>query len=88
MKFNPVTKRLLTNDGDLIKILHCPLGVDWQNLNKVSSYQRYCEFCDKNIIDIRHLDDKAVMTLVAQDPSVCLKLDINDPNIRVVHHDL
>lgn len=88
MKFNPTTKQLFTNEGVLIKKLHCPYEVKWDSLGTVASRQRYCGFCDKNIIDIVHLDDKAVLAIVAQDPSACLKLDIRDPNIRVVNHNV
>jgi hypothetical protein len=86
MKFNPSTKQLLTNEGVLIKNLHCPRGVKWSDLGQTDSFQRHCEFCEKNIVDIQNLDDETVLAIAIRDTGACLKLDINDSNIRVINH--
>jgi len=43
--------------------------------------------CEKVIFDIENMDDKAVEEAVKSDPNICLKVDINSVNIRVVNHD-
>jgi hypothetical protein len=88
MKFNPNTRQLFTNEGVLIKRLHCPRGVKWRELRHSDSIQKYCYFCEKNIIDIQNFDDEAVLAIAMQDTSVCLKLDLNDSNIRIINHNV
>jgi len=88
MKFNPNTKQLFTNEGDLLKRLHCPHGVKWNDLHHSDAIKKYCHFCGKNIIDTQNLDDDAVIAIVIQDEGVCLKLDLNDPAIRIINHNV
>ncbi|MBS3952562.1 MAG: hypothetical protein KGZ88_06405 [Methylomicrobium sp.] len=88
MKFNPNTKQLFTNEGDLIKRLHCPHGVNWKDLYHSDAIKKYCHFCGKSIIDTQNLDDDAVIAIVIQDEGVCLKLDLNDPTIRIINHNV
>ena len=87
MKFNPSTKALFTNEGILIKKLHCPYGVKWDSLPREQISYRHCAMCGKNIFDISHMNDKELMGIVENDPKICLKLDISNPNIRVVNHN-
>ena len=88
MKFNPNTKQLFTNEGVLIKRLHCPRGLKWSDMRRSDSIQRACDFCERNIIDTQNLNDEAVLAIVLQDTSACLKLDLNDSNIRIINHNV
>lgn len=88
MKFNPNTRQLFTNAGVLIKKLHCPRGVKWSDLHHSDPIQKYCVFCERNIIDTKSLDDESVLTIAIQDAEVCLKLDINNSNIRIINHNV
>ena len=88
MKFNPNTRQLFTNEGALIKTLHCPRGVKWSDLRQSNSTKKYCDFCQREIINTQNLDDETVFAIVMQDSSVCLKLDINDSNVRVINHNV
>lgn len=87
MKFNPIKKLLFTNDGVLIKKLHCPYGIKWDSLPSKQLGYKSCSICDKHIFDISHMSDDQLMKFVENDPKICLKLDICDPNIRVVNHN-
>lgn len=86
MKFNPSKKALLTNEGALIKILHCPYDVRWDKLSREHSPNRYCVLCGKRIIDTGKLDESEIIEIVKDDPSACLKVSLSDSNIRVVNH--
>lgn len=88
MKFNPNTGQLFTNKGVFIKRLHCSRGVDWTDLGHSDSNQKYCDFCARNVIDTQKLDDEAVLAIAMQDASVCLKLDFDDSNLRIINHNV
>lgn len=88
MKFNPTTKTLLTNEGSLIKRLHCPFNVKWDALPSEYSTHRNCVRCGKSIIDTQFLDEKSVIEIVKIDPSACLKVSLDQSNIRVIHHNV
>jgi hypothetical protein len=86
MKFNPITRRLYTNQGIHIKTLHCPYSQRWDALRQVEGHKtRKCDLCAKDIVDTRGLADESVLTLVARDASACLKVDVSQDNIRVVN---
>jgi hypothetical protein len=86
MKFNPSNRKLYTNEGVLIKELHCPRGVKWNDLIQTDLIKRDCKFCENTIIDIRDMEDGKVLAIAMENSSACLKLDLNDPNIRVINH--
>lgn len=88
MKFNPTTKKLFTDSNVFIKKLHCPRGVQWDELHAAGPQQRHCAFCEKNVVDIQGREDEAVLLLAQQDKHVCFKLDINDTNIQVINHNV
>ena len=89
MKFNPITKTLFTNEGILIKKLHCPYGVKWDDLStQQETSNRYCNICEKNIIDTDNLSDNAVINIVKSNPEVCLKISMDNQNIRIINHEL
>ena len=89
MKYNPITQKLFTDDNVLIKKLHCPYRVRWNELtSSESSGVRSCNICEKNITDTMLLTDQGVLRLTREDPGVCLKVDLNQENIRVVNCDV
>jgi hypothetical protein len=53
MKFNPRTQRLFTNEGRLIKRMHCPLRIDWAKLEMTSDpASRRCGICQHKVSDL------------------------------------
>ena len=88
MLFNPISNKLFTNDGNFIKEFHCPRGVKWASLQQSSSNQSTCEYCEKGIINTRNFSDDEIVNFVVQDEDVCLKLDFNDSNIRIINHNV
>jgi hypothetical protein len=84
MKFDPVSKRLYTNDNVFLKQLHCPYRMSWENLQPKSDERlRLCEVCERRIIDTIELNDEEVLTLVTKDPASCLRVSLNQENLRV-----
>ena len=89
MKFNPITRRLFSDDGELIKRLHCPYGMGWAGLESTADPSvSTCAICERGIKDTDGMSDTAVRQLVRENPSACLKIALNQDNIRVVHRDV
>ena len=86
MKFNPITNRLYSNDGNLLKELHCPLNKQWENLSQAIPLKgKLCEHCDKVIIDTSLLKEKDIIEEMQNDPGTCLKVDINQENLIITY---
>jgi hypothetical protein len=88
MKFNPISKKLYTDNNVLIKKLHCPISMDWNKLSIINENSRTCSVCEKSIFDTDNLSDEVVSSMVESDPSVCLKVCFNQDNIRVISHEI
>ncbi len=89
MKFNPITNKLFSDDGNFIKQLHCPYKVEWDTL-EVNSYNgnRSCVICEREIIDTDHLKDSDILSFIKDNPSGCLKLNFNQENLEIVYKDV
>ena len=86
MKYNPLTKTLFTNDGEILKKLYCPRFKQWEELaqsNVVAS--RHCDHCEKSVLDTSNLSDLELRRLVDHAPDACLKVDLNQDNITVTY---
>jgi len=89
VKFNPITKYLFTDDNFLIKKLDCPYGISWSKLSPTGNESvRRCNICEKSITDTRGLADEVVLKMARNDSTVCLKVDVNQTNIRVVNRNV
>lgn len=75
MKYNPITKKLYTDKGELIKELYCPLSKEWSNLKK-----GYCDSCNKMVYDTSKMKDQEVLDFVKKNPKSCLKVDLITSN--------
>jgi hypothetical protein len=89
VNFNPITNKLFTDEGFLIKKLNCRYGISWSDLSRTGNEgTRHCLLCEKDIIDTINLSGSAVLEMTRRDSSICLKVDINQANIRVVNFDV
>ncbi len=85
MKLNMITRQLYTNDGTLLKKLHCPYGVTWQSLTDTDSLDaKACDICKRIVYDTASMTDESVLRQVRQDHDTCLKVDLNQSNLRIV----
>ena len=88
MKFNPLTRRLYTDDKVLLKQLHCPYRISWDSLQATGEEGvRLCEACERKITDTAGLRDEEVLSILERDPEACLRVSLNQDNLRVIHSD-
>jgi hypothetical protein len=89
VKFNPITKRLYTDEGVLIKQLHCPYRMTWGALAPTNvAFVRRCGKCERTIVDTAGMADETVLSILRRDPSACLKVSFDQDNLRVVYQDV
>lgn len=87
MIFNPISNSLFTDDSVFMKKLSCPYEIQWSDLqNLEGSSSKSCGICSKTIFDTQNLSEKEIKLLIKNDASVCLKLDLNQNNIRISTH--
>lgn len=84
MKFNPVTKALLTHDGKLIKTLSCHLNVQLKQLQVEPDGHKRCEKCEHRVLDTALLSEDQIKSQVAVDPSTCLIVRRGQENVDIV----
>jgi hypothetical protein len=84
MKFNPLTKEIYTDKGEFVKTMNCPYKMNWDNLETTIINMRKCANCDHLIVDTEVLTDDELLKMVRQNPDICLKIDLNQQNIKIV----
>lgn len=88
MKFNPHTNKLFTDDGRLIKKLHCPFRLDWNKLGPSDDpAARRCDICQHAVTDTARLTEDDLLTLMKDNPKACLKVDLYQDNLTLTHRD-
>lgn len=85
MKLNPSNKELFTDSGTFLKRLHCPVRVMWKNMTENGSNTKACSHCYKTIYDTELLKDAEIEHLLEKDPQACLKVSLNQDNVKIVH---
>jgi hypothetical protein len=88
MKFNPTTKQVFTNSGELIKKLDCPFRMDWEGMEKASDHHRSCTVCGRAVLDTEKFSDAELLARVKEDPQTCLKIGLNQENVILVSDGL
>jgi hypothetical protein len=83
MKFDPISRALYTDEGQFLKILHCPMRKRWQELNLTGpEAHRNCNHCERIVFDTAELSDLQIVELLHDDPDTCLKVSLDQSNIR------
>ncbi len=85
MKFNPVSRRLYTDDHELIKQLDCRQAlrnIDVQLLP--DDRHAMCGRCDQRVVATAGRSDEEILRLVRAEPSTCLMLALGQDNVRVI----
>ena len=85
MIFKFATKEIFSDKGTFIKKLHCPYHVKWQNLDDFKqSAHKACNICNKTIYNTASMNDQQIADLVAKDSQACLKISLNQINVKTV----
>lgn len=88
MKFNPIDNNLYTNEGALIKKLHCPRHTPWEAMHQSSEFSiRNCDGCQRKVYDTAFFSDHELLSMVEDDPHTCLKIDLNQNNVIVSYEE-
>ncbi len=84
MKFNPLTKDIYTDNDEFVKRMHCPFQMNWDDLEHSRKAKPLCVNCNRFIIDTQELADDELLTIIKQNPEACLKVDLNQENLKIV----
>ena len=87
MKFNPITKDIFTDNDEFVKRMHCPYKMSWEGMEGTNSTLRTCSHCDHSVFDTEKLTDSELVTLVKSNTNSCLKLDLNQSNLKITLHE-
>lgn len=85
MKFNPLTNELFTDDGKLLKKLHCPFTQQWEFMIETTPLHKICEHCAKTVHDTAFLNEEDVKHLINVDAHTCFKVDLNQDNLTITY---
>lgn len=85
MIFLLLTQELYTNEGLLIKKMHCPLQKEWEALAPVAgkSAVKHCQHCSKKVLDTAGIPEEALLRMVQKKPELCLKIDLEQANLDI-----
>ncbi len=86
MKINLMTKEIYTDDGTFIKKLECPYKMKWSEMQKLdnNTKARKCLTCSDSVIDTAFFSDEELLEMVARNPKLCVKIDLNQPNVEIL----
>jgi hypothetical protein len=88
MKFNPITKDIYTDNDEFVKKMNCPYKMSWDNLEAANSTMRKCANCDHLIVDTEGITDDDLLKIITQNPDTCLKIDLNQHNIKIISNGI
>lgn len=88
MEFDPINKEIYTDKGEFIKKLDCPYRLHWDQLDVIDTTSRKCTYCDHFILDTKFITDDELMAMVKNNPKTCVKIDLNQHNIKVLSNGL
>ena len=86
MKLNPITQELFTDEGELIKRLHCPHNLRWDEMitDEGRAKNNICTNCDHEIIDPSGYSDSKLLELVRWKEKCCIALDLHRGDVKVI----
>ena len=88
MKFNPISREVFTDQGKFLKKLDCPYQMNWESMAKTAENQRICKVCERSVLDTEKLTDSKLSAILAEDPTTCLKINLDQHNLTLVSDGL
>jgi hypothetical protein len=86
MQFDPINLLVFTDEGEFIKQLNCPYKMSWERLEPKDSVFRKCGNCERLVMDTGLFSDNEIQTAVRENPDTCLKIDLNQGNVKLKMH--
>ncbi len=77
MKFNPQTRQLFTDDGLLIKEMHCPYQRDQIKLTLKGLKTLNCSVCDHTLLLAHGYTEQELVQHLQNEPKTCLLVDLS-----------
>ena len=74
--------KIFTGDGQYLKTIHCPKKVSPATLERVDYKTLHCLGCKEVVIDTDYLIEAEVLTHIAANADVCLKISRFNPDFR------
>lgn len=84
MKFDPISKKVYTDQGKFLKKLHCPYQMTWDQLKEIDTKDRFCGICKSRVVDSNDYSDQELFDIIQKNEETCLKIDLNQKNLRVI----
>ena len=84
MIFDPPSLSLYTDAGELIKVLHCPLKKQWDDLRETETSHRTCSNCERAVLDTSTMTEAEVVAAVRSDPQTCLCVSAVQENLTLL----
>jgi hypothetical protein len=84
--FDPVCGKLCDSEGAFLKYVNCPRLKSWGDLaptGHLGTGARFCNACDKSVIDTENMSPEDVVSVVRDDPDACLRIRIGQDNIEI-----
>ena len=84
--FDPVNKTLHDPRGQKLKHVNCPRLKSWQQLAQEATCggkQRFCDSCDRAVLDTEQMTSAEIIRTVNEDPEVCIRIRLGQENIEI-----
>ena len=89
--FDPVNRMLYDSHGQTLKHVSCTKLKSWEKLVQEGSSeekQRFCDSCDRAVLDTEQMTPTEIIQTVYDDPDVCFRIQLGQNNIEIkVLHD-
>ena len=85
-EFDPVHRMIRDARGRILKRVNCPRLKSWNRLaasgdNQVT--ERYCDSCDRAVLDTALMTGEEVVDAVTADPEICIRIRLDQDNVEI-----
>lgn len=84
MKIDPSNLSVYTDEGEFLKVLHCPHKQKWQDMKPSGTKARLCEVCEHKVHDTSTMSDHDLVELMKTNPEACLMISPTQSNCTII----
>ena len=77
-------KKIFTQEGKYLKTIECTKKISASDLEQKDEQTRYCNNCEKEIIDTQYISEKELVNILKKNKDTCLKISRLNPMFRFV----